>query len=109
MGHYVVFVTLVYAGSTAPVFASSTGFIIGAVINYFLNHIYTFRSNIKHKEGLHKFFTVGLIGLLLNTLIMSLLTGLLSVHYFVSQVAATGIVLLWNFEINRIWTFKDCR
>jgi putative flippase GtrA len=39
-------------------------------------------------------------------MIMSLAINQLGIHYFVSQMLATGIVLVWGFLGNRLWTFK---
>ena len=54
-----------------------------------------------------KFFTVALIGLFFNGLIMSFCTSSLQLHYLLSQVIATSLVLLWNFMANHKWTFHE--
>ncbi len=100
--HYAILWSLVNAG--VPVLLASTiGAIGGALVNYVLNYRYTFKSNLAHRSTLVKFFTVALIGLLFNTLIMALLTRL---HYFIAQIIATFFVLLWNYLANRLWTFR---
>jgi putative flippase GtrA len=30
-----------------------------------------------------------------------------ALNYLACQVVATGLVLLWNFAANRLWTFGD--
>lgn len=104
---YVTLVLLVYTFSTSPVIASSIGMILGAFTNYYLNHRVTFKSNKKHAEALPKFLTIALIGLLFNGLIMTLFTEYIKIHYLIAQVIATGIVLIWNFLGNLLWTFKN--
>jgi putative flippase GtrA len=37
---------------------------------------------------------------------MSVAISLIQLHYLIAQVIATGIVLIWNFLGNRIWTFR---
>ena len=98
---------LVQMAGVTPVLASAGGFVLGALVNYFLNYRYTFRSNNRHHEAIIKFFTIALVGLVLNTLIISLAIDILSLHYLLAQVIATGLVLIWNFTGNRCWTFRE--
>ena len=106
-GHYITLVLLVEAMDIDAVPASLAGFVVGALINYHLNRTYTFRSDVAHSIALPKFFTIAAIGALLNTLIMSLAINQFDLHYFLSQLLATGIVLVWGFLGNRLWTFND--
>lgn len=104
--HYVLLISLVQFLSIDAIIASGAGFTLGAIINYYLNFHYTFQSTKLHTDALPKFFTVALIGLCINTILMSLLTGMNDIHYLLSQIIATGIVLIWNFIANKIWTFS---
>jgi putative flippase GtrA len=106
-GHYLTLVLLVEAAGIDAVPASLAGFVVGALINYHLNRVYTFRSDVAHRVALPKFFTIAAIGALLNTMIMSLAINQVHLHYLLSQVLATGIVLVWGFAGNRIWTFNS--
>jgi len=47
-----------------------------------------------------------LVMVALNSLTMLITAQYLGVHYLLAQVFATGLVLLWNFTGNRMWTFK---
>ena len=105
--HYSVLIFMVHVQSISAVEESSEGFIAGALTNYLLNYRYTFASKKRHQEAMTKFFTVALIGLFFNGLIMSFCTDSLQLHYLVSQVIATGLVLLWNFTANHRWTFHE--
>jgi putative flippase GtrA len=102
-GHYAAYIALVNAGLSVAA-SSALGFVVGALINYWLNYRYTFKSNQPHRHAIAKFFSVALVGLLLNTLIVFTLDRL-QWHYLLSQAAATIIVLVWNFAANRRWTF----
>ena len=104
--HYSALIALVHGLQVSPVPASAIGFTIGALVNYSLNYRLTFRSKRLHRDSMPKFFAVALAGLLLNTAIMALLTTRLSVHYLIAQIIATGVVLMWNFAVNRWWTFR---
>ena len=106
IAHYVTLVLLVRIASFDPILASGIGFVIGAVINYFLNYRYTFHSSVPHRKGLTMFFTVAAVGIGFNTLAIGVLIRWFSVHYLLAQLCATGVVLLWNFVGNRFWTFR---
>ncbi|MBE0596260.1 MAG: GtrA family protein [Desulfuromonadales bacterium] len=103
--HYLVLVGLVQLSLTGPVLASAVGATLGAVVNYLLNYRITFRSQKSHWEASARFFLVALVGLGLNSAILALFLHLLPVHYLVSQLLTTGLVLIWNFLGNKLWTF----
>ena len=105
-GHYVTLIALVKLWNADPVIATTFGFIIGAVINYFLNYHITFSSNKNHAEALSKFMLVATIGAGINASIMYAGVSLLEFHYLLAQIIATGIVLGWNFLLNKTWTFS---
>jgi putative flippase GtrA len=85
--------------------ASGAGFVLGAVVNYLLNYHYTFASDRPHAAAAARFFTVAGAGLLINTALMHALVVWVTWHYMLAQVLATAVVLLWNFLVNRHWTF----
>lgn len=88
-----------------PVTASTLGAFAGAAVNYLLSHHWVFNSQRRHRETIAKFLAIGGLGWVMNATIMFLLaTG---VHYLLAQVAATALVLFWNFLGNRFWTFAD--
>ena len=103
--HYALLVMLVQGLGADPVAASAAGAALGALINYLLNYRYTFRSRQPHRSAAPKFFFLAAIGLVLNTLLMAFGVHVLHWNYLLVQVLATGLVLLWNFIGNRMWTF----
>lgn len=105
LAHYSVLVFLVQLLSVNVLVASSTGAIVGALVNYFLNYKWTFNSNKRHSEAMAKFFAVAGVGFVMNGLFMALFTEALFMHYLIAQVMTTGIVLFWNFLANHYWTF----
>jgi putative flippase GtrA len=105
--HYLTLIFFVQVISVDPLLSSVIGFILGALVNYFLNYHITFRSTKQHREAMIKFFTVALIGLTLNSFIMALAIKIFSLYYLSAQVTATGVILMWNFAGNRLWTFGE--
>jgi len=104
-GHYLLLVSLVSGLGVDPVLGSCAGFVLGALINYWLNYRYTFRSDRRHSVTLPRFLTVALMGFLINSAIMFVLTGPAALHYIFAQVVATGVVLIFGFAMNLLWTF----
>jgi putative flippase GtrA len=105
--HYCTLILFVQKLRINPVLASGIGFGLGAFVNYSLNYRWTFKSHKRHKETITKFLFIAMIGLVLNSIILTLVIGMLQVHYLISQILATGIVLFWNFFVNKIWTFGE--
>ncbi|MBB5636436.1 dolichol-phosphate mannosyltransferase [Pedobacter cryoconitis] len=87
--------------------ANGIGFSVAVICNYIINRNWTFKDN-KSKSGLQftAFFTVSLIGLLLNSAIIFLLNNMFSVNFYISKAAAIFIVFFWNFSANYFFVFK---
>lgn len=103
---YVILIVLVQAGVAGAVAASSIGFVLSALANYALNRSFTFNSTKAHAEALPKFAMVAVLGLGINTGLIWLFHAFVGLHYLPAQVLATCGTLLWNFTLNRIWTFS---
>ena len=106
-GHYAVLIILVELFDYNPVFGSFLGFLTGALINYFLNRRYTFASNSRHAVALPKFILVAVVGMIINIMVMSALVETFDLQYLLAQVVATALVLIWNFSVNKYWTFAS--
>jgi putative flippase GtrA len=103
--HYVVLVALVQGMHSGVVAASTAGAIIGAGVNYALNHRFTFASSESHRRALPRFAAVAAAGIVLNALVLALMLALVGPHYLVAQVVATLAVLVAGYLANRAWTF----
>lgn len=87
--------------------ANSSGFACAVVSNYLLNRWWTFHSH-DPDVGMQfaKFAAVALIGLAMNNGIIYYLTERKGTKFYVAKAIATGIVVLWNFGANYVFTFK---
>ncbi|HRZ98228.1 MAG TPA: GtrA family protein [Paludibacter sp.] len=87
--------------------ANSTGFIMAASSNYFLNRFWTFNSQNSHivTEYL-SFVCISIIGLLINNLIVYLFSDKLKFNFYLSKLIAVFIVTFWNFGMNYLITFS---
>ncbi len=45
------------------------------------------------------------VGLGLNAGVMELAVEVIGSHYLMGQVVATALVLIWNFIVNKMWSF----
>lgn len=107
---YLILVLLVTLFDTHPVTASTTGYILSALLNYQLNRVYTFRSEAAHLHALPRFFAVALVGLLLNAAVLWFMVAIIiNAHYLFGQIVATSVTLSWNFLANRTWTFAETK
>jgi putative flippase GtrA len=105
LAHYALLLALVEGAGAGPVTGSVAGFALGAVVNYALARAVVFRSGRTHAEALPRFFAVAGVGLLFNGLLMRLLTHAVGMHYLLAQVLTTGLLLLWHYAGNALWTF----
>jgi putative flippase GtrA len=103
--HYAVLIALVQLAGTGAVAASTVGAVAGALVNYGLNHRYTFASRRAHAQALPRFAAVALAGIALNALVLAATLAAFDPPYLVAQVVATAAVLLAGYVANRAWTF----
>jgi putative flippase GtrA len=103
--HYALLIVLVQLASVGAVAATTAGAVSGALVNYRLNHRFTFESDQPHKHALPRFALVALLGIAINAAVVALLLPWVVPYYLLAQVAATGVVLITGFAVNRAWTF----
>ncbi len=94
--------------------ANAISFSIAVISNFTWNRLWTFPESRQRHLGkqLGQFALVNLLGLGINT---ALLLGLDRVFqhfiaepwaYNLAKAIAIGVVLFWNFFVNRFWTYK---
>lgn len=86
--------------------ANAIGFTIAASTNYFLNRWWTFHSN-NPDIGIEysRFLFISILGLGINTLVIWLLVSRYNRNFYVSKLIAIGVVTVWNFFLNLMFTF----
>ncbi len=87
--------------------ANAIGFSFAASTNYYLNRIWTYKSNnpkiiLEYSE----FYLIAIVGLAINTLIIWLMNSKFHFNFYISKVIATVVVTLWNFGANTFITFN---
>jgi putative flippase GtrA len=94
--------------------AATLSFAAGLTTNYLLSTRWVFnRAKMKSKTAEFAIFTlIGIVGLLLNDLIMWFFTEKLALYYLLSKIVATLIVFFWNFLSRKFILFTsgtDCK
>ncbi|MGA0563250.1 GtrA family protein [Ancylobacter sp. VNQ12] len=107
--HYAVLIGLVQTGLAGPVLGTTAGFLVGAFVNYQFSRHVVFRSSKPHGEAMTKFLLVAGIGMVLNAALMALLTHVLAAPYLPAQILVTGLLVLWHYGGNAVWTFREKR
>ncbi|CAG9226974.1 membrane hypothetical protein [Paraburkholderia tropica] len=103
---YMTLAALVMAHTVGPVVASCLGAVAGALINYYLNHRFTFRSGLPHAKSAPRFFVIAAAGLALNGALMLVLTHLADVAWMVAQCVTTAVLLVLTYTASSVWTFR---
>jgi putative flippase GtrA len=122
---YSVFNLFAYVVGFEEIIAQGISFTVAVISNFMFNRNWTFRDSRSKRlrVQLFQYVLVNFVGLLIRTPIFagfvaiftSLLTGR-SLPFGIDPVwlahnlalaGAIGVVLLWNYFVNRRWTFND--
>jgi putative flippase GtrA len=87
--------------------ANSTGFILAATSNYLLNRFWTFHpQNHQFVTAYISFILISVAGLVINNFVVFLLTEKVKLNFYLSKLISIGIVTVWNFSMNYLFTFS---
>lgn len=88
--------------------SATISFCVSLIFNYIASMKYVF----KRKEDANRvkeflvFVILSVIGLGINDGIMYLGTTMVGIHYMITKLGATGIVMVWNFVTRKIFIEK---
>jgi putative flippase GtrA len=110
--------TLLVFGLHIPDYIANIFSVSAAIVsNFTWNRLWTFpesRAHVLHKHFL-QFALVNLAGLAINEIVFVLLDQkvfelfLGQYGIYPAKLFAIGIVLFWNFGVNRIWTYRHIK
>lgn len=102
---YLIMFVLIRYAQCSEGYASATGYVISTAYNYCANASLTFHGKHRHTRSLPRFLLTALAGLGINQMV---LLGLLRLHTWLpmAQIAATVCVLVWNYLVNALWSFR---
>lgn len=98
--------------------ALALAFIIAATSNFIWNRLWVYPESRRHSIWKHfpTFFIVNVVGLLINEVILFLfempiqnMVGSAVIGLNLTKAIAAVIVMIWNFVVNRLVTFRDVK
>jgi len=108
--------------------ASSISFTIAVISNFIWNRYWTYPDSRSYSviRQLIQFFAVNIVGLLIRNVILALFAvplshladsvlnsfnmstdGAVQIGANIAIIGSVGVVMIWNFFVNRYWTYND--
>lgn len=112
---FVIDVGIYYALTrTTPFFgsyfilANAVSFVLAVTFNFFCNRRWTFYGHGRSVGPQYvKFFSIAVTGLTLNSAFLWFLVAFGHVPDVSAKFIAAAVVFFWNFNLQRLWTFKQ--
>lgn len=89
--------------------SSAISFIIGLIINYSLSIKWVFdKRKLRNKKNIEfiLFSIIGLVGLVINQLLIWFFTEKIRIFYLYSKLIAAIAVIIWNFTTRKVLLFS---
>lgn len=86
--------------------SNSFGYISGTLLSYALNYFYNFKPNSNFFGRLIIFFLIALFGLFFSNLLLFTFISILVLNKEISIFLTLPLVLLFQFSLNRLITFR---
>lgn len=105
---YGIMVLLTEAAGIDYLISSGISFTVSVVVNYILSITFVFETD-KNKNKIKEFVVfvfLSVIGLGINELCMWFAVEIVSIHYMISKVGATAVVMVYNFVSRKIFIEK---
>jgi len=105
---FLVVLVLVERLELSPALATAAGCGVGAVVNFSLNRVVTFRSKARTLPQMGRYLVVTFSSMLLNSGGVAVCASLPSIAYPISWlVVRVAVFLLWNFPLQSSYVFDD--
>jgi putative flippase GtrA len=85
--------------------ASTISYCVGILNGYIFSTKFVFKKQ-RNKLQAFRFVGVNLSSLVINLLLLYILVDVFSVSEFIAQVIATIFNVIYNYSLNKFWTFK---
>ena len=90
-----------------PKISAVFGFICGLIVNYILSKVFVFKKTVnKQAQAFIIFAVIGVIGLGITELCMYLGVDVMHIDYRLVKIAATGLVLIYNYTARKLLVFN---
>ena len=103
--YYVIYYYILFILDVNYLIACTVGYFFGILNGYIWSSKFVFKKN-KSINNMMKFFIVYISALFINLGIMYICVDTYNMHKLVAPIFAIGIGTIYNFTLNKIWTFK---
>ena len=89
--------------------ATVLSWLVAVMFSFIMNKYWTFRAN-NHRDATKqsaRFLAVNIVGLLFSTALLFIFVSRLGIPDLIGKVMIIGILMFWNFFLNKFWTFKE--
>lgn len=102
-----LFILTEYAG-VHYLIAASVAFAVGVAVMYLMSvsWVFSHRTCANRLQEFSLFAAVGVVGLIVNAIVIGALTEIVGLHYLFSKVVAAGVILMFNFIVRRALLFS---
>lgn len=87
------------------IIAAAISFIISTIYNYIASMYWVFVSKYtsNRQKELKIFILLSISGLIINQILLAILVEQFYIHYMISKIVVTIIVMIWNFITRKIF------
>ena len=85
--------------------SATISFTVSVIFNYLasMRYVFTHKEDMSRRREFVIFVVLSVIGLSINNLCMWAGVELLGIHYLITKIGATAIVMVWNFVTRKIF------
>ena len=85
--------------------SATISFTVSVIFNYLasMRYVFTHKEDMSRRREFVIFVVLSAIGLIINNLCMWAGVELLGIHYLITKIVATAIVMIWNFVTRKIF------
>lgn len=103
----IVLIFLVELFSVNEVLATAIGFLCATPVNYTIQKVFVFKSQASVGKSFVVYCLVTLATMAMNVQLFYLLLEYIGLHYIISQVFTTCLIVVLNYFVNRHLTFSQ--
>ncbi|RDU56684.1 GtrA family protein [Helicobacter sp. MIT 99-5507] len=105
IGYGIIFILMAFL--VIPEIANIIGYIIGIIISYVLNKIYTFRTKTKSKKEFFRFVICMICSYLINFIVLVILYRNFGVDKYIATIIASVFYTISGYIFSKYFAFKN--
>lgn len=105
IGYGIIFILMAFL--VIPEIANIIGYIIGIIISYVLNKIYTFRTKTKSKKEFFRFVICMICSYLINFIVLVILYRHFGVDKYIATIIASVFYTISGYIFSKYFAFKN--